>query len=303
MTKTLKSALHHWWPRSLSALWADTDGCVTQLSWDGTKTRSKPANFGAIKNAHHIKFSEVDPWNTSFEQAFADADGQFADLAEWLLDLNAVDRPKALQLADRFTGHALPERRRAQLAITLASLIARSPRSRNNIKLTVEHYRKAFGMADYAAEKKIIAGNMNGCLEVFARSLRMGGKFVVFVSDEREFICGDGFLHNFPPNADPPFNPFCIIPLLPTLTMLYVRPRQSWKDPEVVTLRLTGDEVGVFNTIVQIYSCDAVFYRSQEPALLDCFRSRQFLQIEYHQHPWIEQLVASVATFRPRTAV
>jgi hypothetical protein len=299
MTKTLKSALHHWWPRSLSGLWADADGCVTQLSWDGHKTRSKPSNFGAIKNAHHMKFGESNPWNTTFEHIFSDADNQFADLAEWLLGLDAGDAAETTRITERLVGHSLSELRRSQLATTLASLIVRSPRSRNNIKLTVEHYRKAFDMTDYAADKTLIAGNMVHCQPVFARSLRSGGKFLVLSSVDREFIFGDGFLHNFPPQADPPFSPRCIIPLLPTVTVLFARPASYWQHNELVTLRLTSDEVELFNTIVQVYSRDAVFYRSQEPRRTSSFRAREFLELEYHQHPWIEQLIAVVAEFRP----
>ena len=80
--KPLKSALHHWWPQSLSKFWAHTDGRVTQLSWDGKEVRSSPSNFGAIKNAHHIKFGDDNPWNSTFEHIFDAADSQFPELAD-----------------------------------------------------------------------------------------------------------------------------------------------------------------------------------------------------------------------------
>jgi hypothetical protein len=294
--KTLKSALHHWWPRSLSKLWVDNDGRVTRLAWDGTTTRSNPANFGAIKNAHHMKFGESNPWNNSFEEIFADADGQFSNLSKWLLSLSTRQTPDNSPLASRLMGHSLPDSQRSRLASTLASLIVRSPRSRNNIKLTVGHYRKAFGLAP-DVDKTLIAGNMRGCQEVFENSIRSGGKFVVLVSREREFIFGDGFLHNFPAQANPPFLPRFVIPLLPTIAVLYARPSSYMREPEVAALNVTKEEARLLNDIVQVYSKDSVFYRRQEPLRTEPFRSRQFLQLEYDKHPWIENLIATVARF------
>ena len=81
---------------------------------------------------------------------------------------------------------------------------------------------------------------------------------------------------------------------------MFDRPLESWQEPELITMRLAADEVEIFNCIVQIYSRDAIFYRSQSPALSDHFRERKFIEITYHQHPWVERLLAEVAGFSPR---
>ena len=59
VTKTLKTALHRWWPKSVSQFWADTDGCVTQLSPDESTVRSPPGSLGGITKAHHVEFSDA----------------------------------------------------------------------------------------------------------------------------------------------------------------------------------------------------------------------------------------------------
>jgi len=65
----LRNELHHWWPRSLSKYWADTDGHASAVFSDGTIVRSKPRQFGAIRNAHNIKMApEPTVWDISYEQ-------------------------------------------------------------------------------------------------------------------------------------------------------------------------------------------------------------------------------------------
>lgn len=297
MTKTLKSALHHWWPQTMSRWWAAEDGCAAQLSWDGSVVRSPPANFGAIKNAHHIKLSEINPWNTSFEDAFCKADGQFDALAGWLLGLEVTHAPTKAALQMRLLPQALPTERRIQLVECLASLIVRSPGFRNSVKVTVEYYQKRFGVEKPSADKTLIAANIIHCYKEFVKAMSRDGKFVALISNDREFIFGDGFLQNFPPRADPPQNPKCAIPLLPSVTVLFARPPAYRSEAELTTLLLNNEEVSRLNEIVQVYSRDHVFFRTDSPRVTEAFARREFLYFEYHKEKWLERLIAAATSF------
>jgi hypothetical protein len=302
MTKVLKSALHHWWPRSLSGLWAAEDGCVTQLAWDGTAARAPPANFGAITNAHHIKLSEINPWNTSFEEAFCAVDNEFDALAEWLLGLEVTHASPNATLQARLLPQTLTAERRMQLARCLASLIVRSPGFRNRVKVTVEYYQRRFGVEKPSVDKPLIAANIMHCYEEFTRAISHGGRFIVLVSTDQEFVFGDGFLQNFPPRADPPLNPKCAIPLLPSVTVLFARSPEYRSQSELMTLLLNSAETNRLNEIVQVYSRDHIFFRIDSPDITEAFARREFLHFEYHNDEWIENVIAAAESFNSLSA-
>ena len=135
----IKTAKHHWWPGSLSKAWARGDGCVTQLRWDGEETSGDPYRFGFSKNTHHLKpgGDGGSLWDTSFEGDFQRADDAFPDLALWLSKLK-VKRPKSAALSERLLAQPLPKDWRATLSECLASLIVRSPCTRNQIRALIE---------------------------------------------------------------------------------------------------------------------------------------------------------------------
>ena len=143
-------------------VWAGADGCVTQMSWEGEAVRSKPAKFGAIKGAHQMKFGgdEGSPWDTNFEPEFQRADSAFPDFVGWLRGLDSRAGCARAEIQDRFLAQPIPQKQRDQLAECIASLIVRSPCTRNSIKTTVESYRKGAPQENYEASKTLIAANM-----------------------------------------------------------------------------------------------------------------------------------------------
>jgi hypothetical protein len=296
--KRPKSAQHHWWPRSLSKYWAADDGCVTQLRWDGQELRLPPSKFGSIGNAHHLKFSEDGPCNSSFEDDFHKADDAFPSLAEWLLNLDIKRASKNAPFQDRFLAQAISKEQRHSLSECLASLIVRSPRSRNNIRLLIEPARE--GLPDPRADKTLIAANMHRSLAAFRRAIEGAGKFVVIVSEFSEFVWGDGFLHNFPVVADHVHSCRFIIPVLPTVSVLFVQPLVYRTQPELMTFLLRKDEVDVFNETVQIYSRDFIFYRNEKPTLSEHFPRHEFLEYEFHDPPAFRGFVANAVDFVPK---
>lgn len=296
-SRTLKSAAHHWWPRNLSRFWSDASGGVTQVSWNEEILTTRPANFGAITNAHHIKLSEDNPWNATFEPQFGKADTSFSSLVPWLQSLESRASLPRAAMEKRLKSQPLSNERKSEIAAALSSLIVRSPSSRHNIRITVEGIRKRMGFEDHAADDHLIAGNMYAQHSEFTRAIANGGKFVALIAQDSEFIFGDGFLHNFPPKADYPRSARCIVPLLPTLSILFVKPLFYRTYPELVTLGLRQDEVKLLNDIVQVYSCNRIFYRSEKPKLIDEFRRREHLTVSYHSCPWIDELTAAASNF------
>ena len=269
--------------------------------WDGKKVSSPRSNFGAIGNAHHIKFGENNPWNSTFEPVFDRADTEFPDLANWLMTLEANTTSPNAPFQDRFMAQALSRERRRQVAAGLSSLIVRSPRSRNNIRLTVEYYLQRFGVERDHIDKTLIAGNMRANHQAFTEAIDGGGKFVVLISDASEFIWGDGFLHNFPTNSDRPLSPRCVVPILPTVTVLFVQPTMYRTQSELLTIRLSKNEVAFFNKIVQIYSCEHVFFRNDEPQMIEEFSRHEHLKFINHAHKDLDRLVECAVGFLPQS--
>ena len=70
-------------------------------------------------------------------------------------------------------------------------------------------------------------------------------------------------------------------------------------EPEMVTLRLSDPEAHWLNDIVQIYSQSFIFYRGDQPRLLDELRCHQFLELEYHADQWLDGLFDSMAGYSP----
>jgi hypothetical protein len=296
-TSKLKSADHHWWPKGLSKLWAADDGCVTQLSSNGREVRLQPDKFGAIRNAHHLKRGEDSPWNTTFEHVFNEADSNFPCLAAWLLTLDAKSAGAKAPFEKRLLAQTLNSKRKLELAVALSSLIVRSPRSRNNIRITIDSVYQADGLPSIV-DKTLIAANMHASHGVFSKVIDGGGKFVILISDGPELIFGDGFLHNFPIGTDRPLNARCLVPILPSIAILFVQPFSYFTQPELMTLRLRENEVAFINRTIEIYSKDHLFFRSQKPAVTNEFTRSEHLEFEYHQHPWLDSVINSAIAFR-----
>jgi hypothetical protein len=287
-----KSAQHHWWPRGLSKQWADNNGAVTRLGADGTISTAPPANFGSIGNAHRIGRTEDSPWNASFESSFGDADSSFPELAIWLNSLDkSNDAPK--ELHRRILAQPLSKVRRQQLSEGIASLVVRSPRSRNNVKILIESAFETKPPENYV-DKTLIAANLANNLPLFTRAINGGGKFAILTSARREFIFGDGFLHNFPVGNSHPIAPRLLLPILPSIAVLFFQPLRYRVEPQLVTVALKSKEIEFVNRTTQIYSCNEIFYRNDKPKLLEEFRQQQFLEYEYHYHPWLDYVASEV---------
>lgn len=293
--KPLKTELHHWWPRTLADHWAAADGMVSVIRPNGTMHRAPPGAFGGITNAHHIKMGG--PWDSTFEPIFNEPDSEMAAFVQWLAML---DTPLVLSkrpMVERISPQPLAEERAAQIARVTSSLLARSPSIRASIKRTTEYYRRRFGLADPTADKTLIASNQHGLYDAYRKRM-MRGRWAILFSDEREFIAGDGFLHNFPASQDGLNSGLkLLLPILPTAMIVYMSPMQYPTEPRLVTLRLGAKDVELLNEITQVYASEFLFYRDDRPELTDAFRRGEHFEFQYHAHSWLDPLLDDLSQY------
>jgi hypothetical protein len=254
----IKSELHHWGPRSLSQFWTNREGGTNRVSWDNKVVCSRPAQFGAINNAHHIRLAkEPSNWDGSFETIFGPADTQFPHVVTWLESLRPNGASvSAAELADRLIAYEPQDENLDQLAECLSSLIVRGPMFRNSIRSTINHYRAGGSLKEIEDDDVLIPMNMRRFHELFTRTISGSGKYVVLYSDSAEFIFGDGFFHNFTSSQALPHAPKCLVPLTPNIAVLYARPIQYTTFPRMHFLSVTVNEIEHLNEAVQVYSKD-----------------------------------------------
>ena len=291
----LKSELHHWWPQSLSRYWADGDGVIHQLFASGRVVeQTNPRKFGAIRNAHHIKFGDApSPWEFSFEGEFGAADSAFRGVIAWIENLERLSIGESATLSDRFLAQEVGWDALNELLHCLLSLVVRSPRFRNQMGLTIEHYRESAGFPTPSSKERLININLRQAFDIFVKDTPSRGKFLILFSDEREFVFGDGFYNNYKSPANAPNNPRILVPLTPNACVLYARPHSYFADPPLVTLNLLPKEADLINETVLVHSCDFVFFRSQQPDLVEEFTRGEFLQYEWDEHPAIRDMISA----------
>ena len=293
-TGKLKSERHHWWPECVSRLWADKDGGVHWLRPNGKVIRATPDNFGVIGNGHHIKLSRhpgaPSPWDESFEAAFQTADDTFPKVIARLEGLPRApaifDRP----LAERMISHAPTDEQFAQLIECVISLAVRSPMHRDLAVRTAAGFR---GKIEPTERNVLIGLNIRHSLRSALRQIGGRGKALVVFSYSREFIFGDGFFNNLTPPTDHLLSPKLFVPLTPQMAVLFVRPTRFSVEPRLVTLVVSADEVDILNRAVPVYAKEAIYFRSERPAMTDDFAQGKHLIFADHRNP-IDQLIYDI---------
>ena len=295
--KHLKTELHHWWPRTLSEHWQAPDHMVSAIRSNGVVRRAPPGAFGGITNAHHMKMGG--PWDSTFEPIFNQPDGEMSDFVSWLFTLEAPTVPSARPSMERIAAASFPVARRQQIARITASLLARTPSIRNQIRLGTEFFRGEIGLANPAPDKNLIAANQQGLYDAYRKQMERSGRWAVLFSDSKEFIAGDGFLHNFPASRDElGSGRKLVLPILPTAAIVFMLPFGGHPmDPGLVTLRVNEEEVATLNDIVQIYARDILFFRAEQPVLANHFTIGEHRELKYHQHIWLDGLLDDLSQY------
>ena len=281
----LKSAKHHWWPKCVSKHWAAEDGKTGWIQPDGSCTHIPPKHLGAIGNGHLIKLhSDPDAstvWDTSFEDVFSEADANFPAVISWLESLGHASEPHG-KLSDRFIPQSATDDQLCSLTECAVSLAVRSPMNREASVATAEFVR---GPIAEPERRNLIGLNMRYAQRMIADAIGANAKFVVLISREKEFIFGDGFFHNVRAPVVAPLSPKIVVPVTPTLSVVIARPPSYRIEPTLSTIALSDTEVDFFNHAVQTYSCQAIFFRSDRPPVLDVFSANKHLQYSNADNP------------------
>jgi len=290
--KKLKSERHHWWPECVSRHWAAEDAKTGWLKPDGTAVRIPPARLGVIGNGHHIKLGkggESSPFDQSFERVFDAADTGFPKLIKWLAELERAPI-QAVALRDRFKAQQCSDDELSLMTECAVSLAVRGPMNREASIAVAEHFR---GPLESTERNALIGLNMRNSHRVVADSIGTTGKFVAIYSQEKEFVFGDGFFHNVANAQMPPHSPKLIVPITPNICILVCRPSAYRTEPRLTTLVLNEQEVDECNHAVQIYSKNAIYFRSQQPKIHEEFRRAVHLRYAHSDNP-IDRLIHSI---------
>lgn len=291
--KRLKSEQHHWWPKCVSQRWAADDGKTGWLKPDGSVVRVPPAKLGVIGNGHHIKLGndgEPTPWDQSFERVFDKADNAFPNLIKWLEALDRRPVRGVPDLRQRFVVNPCADEHLLHMTECAVSLAVRSPMNREACVMLAEQFQNGLSSA---ARNAIIGLNMRNSQRVVADSIGTRGKFVVVYAQEREFVFGDGFFHSVRNAQMAPNWPKIFVPITPRISVIVCRPSRYMVEPKLTTRVLDDHEVDICNHAVQVYSKNAIYFRSQQPVLHDAFRSAQHLCFEHPGNP-IDSLIHSI---------
>jgi hypothetical protein len=289
----LKSERHHWWPVCVSRHWAGEDGRTGWLKPDGSTVRIPPANLGIISNGHLIKLGpsgEDTAWDQSFERVFDRADNAFPDLIRWLEGLARRYVREPVELRQRFIPHPSTDAELVRMTECAVSLAVRGPMNRQASVALAEHWRGPLPKPDRNA---LIGLNIRNSHRLIVDSIKAHGKFVAIYSQGREFVFGDGFFHNVKNVQNFPWSPKIFAPITPQICVLVCRPSQFMFEPRLTTLVLDDHEVDICNETVQVYSKNAIFFRSQQPRLSKAFQQGKHLEYAHPGNP-IDSLIQSI---------
>ena len=297
MEKT-KSERHHWWPKCISRRWANGEGTVTWLRPDGQERRARPDAFGVIGNGHFIKLgnkpTEITPWDQNFETEFQNADDRFPAVIKWLEGLDYEPRVGA-SWRGRFLPQSSSDALFGHMVESLTSLAIRSPMTREACVSIAEHFR---GPLPERERNKLITANMRDMHRRALEAFGVRGKATAISSPAAEFIFGDGFYHNITSPSMPPSAPRILVPITPSLAVLYAIPMQYTVEPRLSTLVIDAQEAEELNQVVQVYARQMLFYRSAKPNLIEEYRvgkhlqfssSRNIIEMIVHDMPGVPQ--------------
>lgn len=296
-----KSEKHHWWPKCVSQYWKNEDGMVHWLLPDGEVKTSLPENFGCIGNGHYIKVGnkpgETTPWDQNFEPIFDKADKGFQSVISWLQSLERKNTPDAKTLTDRFIPQNLTDEQIAQLVESIVSLAIRSPMQRETAVRTAEAVRGGERLPEWE-RNSLITMNMRDSHQRAVSQIGTRGKFAVLYSPDLEFIFGDGFFHNVRSPVQYQLNSYKIlVPITPEISVLYASPRQYITEPRLFTFVITPEEADTLNNMVQIYSRNSLFYRSEKPTIIPEYEEAEHMEYADTENP-VDKLISAIPGVR-----
>jgi hypothetical protein len=274
--KIVRGEKHHWWPKSLSNFWIDNKGLVYRIDANGKVIPSKPKEFGAISDGHNLIFSQKSSWESTIEDYFDKPDSSMGSVVNFLQALKEREKEELFNLNDS-------EKELLDLSKEcLISLLVRSPRYRNGICYLIESLR---GKLPKAEEKSLVSSNIHQKYRALVNKSLNTGKLLVLFSEQDEFIYGDGLFSNLTVNTQSFSDFYSLVPFTPSISLAWSVPREYKTKPEINFSILNNDQVKLINNATQIYSKDYLFFRSQQPELLEEFKAREHSQYNATMNP------------------
>lgn len=285
------AALHHWWPKTVSKRWVADDGFVGCVGPDGRVHRSASKNWGPIRRGHTVKLipdsASKTEWDLDFESDFDAADRNFSALIDWLETCHRTRKGGSLR--ERFEPIPATDDQLRMLTECVVSLAVRSPLHRASSLPWLEPGSTWRTQRD---EEILIRANMVDNQRRFAEHIGTRAKFAVLHAEGGEFIFGDGFFQNLHGHV-PPHDPRVMVPLTPALGVIIYRPFSMLVEPKLSSIVLSESEVLCCNQVVQFYSKDQLFFRSQKPTLVDEFKRGEHLEVPL-EGSFIKELFDSI---------
>lgn len=198
-------------------------------------------------------------------------------------------------MVSRIASHEATDEQFSQLIECIISLAVRSPMHRDAAVRTAEQFR---GAIDSKERNALIGLNIRHSLRGALRQIGGSGKAMVVFSPEREFIFGDGFFNNLTPPVDHLLSPKLFVPLTPRMAVLFARPSSFTVRPRLVTFVASGQETEALNSAVHVYAKEAIYYRTDRPAMTAHFAQDKHLIFADYRNP-VDQLMHEIPGVPP----
>ena len=283
--KLIPGENHHWWPESLSINWVNNESLINVIKPDGRTFRSPPKKLGRIGGGHNVILNESSNLNHTYESEFDVVDSDFKKVIKVLTEI-VKSHHQNNNCESNYCEHTYDNVFLNKLCNCLISLLVRAPMSRNQIVGFIDEIGTPMSKKDL---KLLSAVNISGKLDRVSKRLKDKGKFIILFSINCEFIYGDGFYHNISMNVlNSAIDDRILVPLTPHLAIMYVNPTQCMKEPRLMTLFANRELVMNVNNMVQLYSKEYLFYKSERPILKREFLQNEHFEVEFSEY--IEKL-------------
>lgn len=278
--KSLKTEKHHWWPQTISKYWGNSRGFINRVNVKGESTEVKPKSLAVIKNGHIIKFNDNPEKRSGFDQNFECFFDKADSNSNAIIKLLSEIRIKHFQCeSESSTKSNICSSEEHELLIEIiVSLAVRSPMYRDGCMAIAEKLR---GEIRALEKDRLIAINMRDALKNITNHIKNEASIYLLLSEEKEFIFGDGFYHDIPTVTIPSRAPTIVCPLTPHICVI-IDAKERKKDDSLISVALNEEEVTICNDTVQIYSKNEIFYREDKPILSEHFKDN--IRKEYYPY-------------------
>lgn len=283
--EVVKGEKHHWWPIGLSKYWENQEGIVQRIDFKGGVIPSKPQKLGKISDGHNILFENESPWQSTIEHFFDEPDQNMSKIVGWLSSFKKENTTDFSYLSQEREDENLDTLREC-----IISLAVRSPKYRNAQNSLVESFR---GKLEKTESKRLIAANINQKYKTLINNSKGAGKFAILFSEKNEFIYGDGFYTNINAATEHLSGLKIVIPMTPFITVVWSSPMAYKSYPRLISIEANSDIVEIVNNSVQVYSKEYLFYRSQQPRLIEDFKLGEHRVYDHRTDP-VDRLIDSL---------